>query len=189
MAEQTKSDAASLLPTAEQTAQLASSKGESTPSGPRLLPSGFYAFSPQNDDEPTSVTTSLRPLTSAVLTIRIIKSFPFRASRNLVLDNLDLTTLNVKRLKEIVKVEIGKRVDMKTVRSAAGKLDTMKVYTHAHFTKTSNLIINLDRPEWVLDGDKEEVPLADLGCQNETELSLFNRQEYEEFLKDPKTEW
>lgn len=31
--------------------------------------------------------------------------------------------------------------------------------------------------------------LNSCNAENETELSFFNRQEYEEFLKDPKTEW
>lgn len=34
--------------------------------------------------------------------------------------------------------------------------DTLKIYTRAHGSKTTNLIINLDRPEWVLDSNKDE---------------------------------
>lgn len=41
------------------------------------------------------LATELRPVTNAVLTVRIIKSFPFRTTKNLVLKDLDLTTLTV----------------------------------------------------------------------------------------------
>lgn len=40
--------------------------------------------------------------------------------------------------------------------------DTIKIYTRAHGSKTSNLIINLDHSDWILDdGDKK---LIDCGC-------------------------
>lgn len=41
------------------------------------------------------LATELRPLTSATLTIRIIKSFTYRTSKNLVLKDIDLTTTTV----------------------------------------------------------------------------------------------
>lgn len=65
----------------------------------------------------------------------------------------------------------------------------MKIYTRAHGAKTTNLIINLDRPEWVLDGENKGKTLAELGLENEAELSFFHRTDYEEFLKDPTTKW
>lgn len=45
-------------------------------------------------------------VTSATLTIRVIKNFPYRTARNLVLHNLDLTTLTSGALKERVRSEI-----------------------------------------------------------------------------------
>ena len=45
-------------------------------------------------------------VTSATLTIRVIKNFPYRTARNLVLHNLDLTTLTSGALKERVRNEI-----------------------------------------------------------------------------------
>lgn len=69
-----------------------------------------------------------------------------------------------------------------------GTLDTLKIYTHAHGAKTTNLIINLDRPEWILDSSSD-APLASLGVENETELSLFERRAYDQFLAHPETRW
>jgi len=66
-------------------------------------------------------------------------------------------------------------------------LDTIKLYTKAHGAKTTNLIINLDHDEWILDDDAKL--LADLGFENETEVSVFNRELYEAFKANPQTRW
>jgi len=63
----------------------------------------------------------------------------------------------------------------------------MKLYTKAHGAKTTNLIINLDHEEWIIDDDTKI--LADLGFENETEVSLFNREQYEQFKLNPETRW
>ncbi|GAW01965.1 cytoplasmic protein [Lentinula edodes] len=66
------------------------------------------------------------------------------------------------------------------------QLDTLKLYTQAHGAKTTNLIINLDHDEWILADDST---LADAGFENETEVSFFNRDLYEQFKQDPETTW
>jgi hypothetical protein len=65
--------------------------------------------------------------------------------------------------------------------------DTIKIYTRAHGAKTTNLIINLDHPDWVL--EEGEKTLQEVGLENEAELSLFHRQDYEDFIKNPETKW
>jgi hypothetical protein len=60
----------------------------------------------------------------------------------------------------------------------------MKLYNQAHSSKTTNLIINLDHDDWIL--DDEDKLLVDLGFKNETEVSFFNREAYEKFKIDPK---
>lgn len=67
------------------------------------------------------------------------------------------------------------------------ELDTLKLYTHAHGSKTTNLIINLDHDDWIL--SEPNVKLGDLDVQNETELSLFRLADYEAFKKDPTEKW
>nr|XP_018266489.1 cytoplasmic protein [Kwoniella dejecticola CBS 10117]OBR88647.1 cytoplasmic protein [Kwoniella dejecticola CBS 10117] len=65
-------------------------------------------------------------------------------------------------------------------------LDTMKLYTLAHGSKTTNLIINLDHDEWILDPSSI---LKDIGAQNETEISFFNRESYDKFKLNPEVKW
>lgn len=53
--------------------------------------------------------------------------------------------------------------------------------------QTTNLIINLDHDEWILeDGSKA---LSEVGFENETEASFFNRAAYEAFKLNPQTRW
>lgn len=49
------------------------------------------------------LTNEALPKTSATITVRIIKSFEFRTSRNLVLRNLNLETTTVGNLKDTVR--------------------------------------------------------------------------------------
>jgi len=65
--------------------------------------------------------------------------------------------------------------------------DTLKLYTQAHGAKTTNLIINLDHDDWILEDDNEV--LADHGFENETEVSFFNRELYNKFQANPTTSW
>jgi len=66
-------------------------------------------------------------------------------------------------------------------------LDTLKLYTRAHGAKTTNLIINLDHDEWILDDDSQL--LVDLGLENETEVSFFHKELYTQFKANPQTNW
>lgn len=169
-----------------------------------LLPGGFHAFNPQADFSDNKETNNARPLTDAVITIRIIKSFEFRSMKAFVIKSIDLTSTSVAQLEEKCRQEVKTNSSYRAFKSYADKLDTLKLYTRAHGSKTTNLIINLDRPEWVLEDanlgalvkegegagkTKENTTLAEIGIENETELSFFNKQAYEEFLADPNTKW
>ncbi|KAJ9474229.1 Altered inheritance rate of mitochondria protein 29 [Pseudozyma hubeiensis] len=169
-----------------------------------LLPGGFHAFNPQADFSDNKETNNARPLTDAVITIRIIKSFEFRSMKAFVIKSIDLTSTSVAQLEEKCRQEVKTNSSYRAFKSYADKLDTLKLYTRAHGSKTTNLIINLDRPEWVLEDanlralvkedegagkTKENTTLAEIGIENETELSFFNKQAYEEFLANPNTKW
>ncbi|KAF3905549.1 hypothetical protein AA313_de0204749 [Arthrobotrys entomopaga] len=65
--------------------------------------------------------------------------------------------------------------------------DSMKLYTKAQGTKTQNLIINLDKPEWMFDDDSKT--LAEMGCEHETEVSFFNMEAYEDYRSNPVNKW
>ncbi|KAG0054752.1 hypothetical protein BGZ83_010535 [Gryganskiella cystojenkinii] len=117
--------------------------------------------------EPLSNT--LAPSTAATLTIRVIKSFEYRTSKNLILHNIDLTTTTVGQLKAKI-IE-----------------NTLKLYTKAHGAKTMNLIINLDHDDWFLDNESDI--LTSHGIENETEISIFNRALYEAYKQHPDMKW
>ncbi|OCH95201.1 hypothetical protein OBBRIDRAFT_788385 [Obba rivulosa] len=139
-----------------------------------------------SDGEISDVPTNLAvPKTNATLTVRIIKSFEFRTERSLVLHNVNLETTTVGQLKEMARQAVQTQPGWKPYRNIV--LDTLKLYTKAHGSKTSNLIINLDHDDWILDDDSKT--LANCGFENETEVSCFNRDLYEQFKLHPETKW
>ncbi|KAJ1984999.1 hypothetical protein H4R33_004192 [Dimargaris cristalligena] len=104
-----------------------------------------------------------------VVTVRLIKSFEYRTFKNVVLKNIDFAQTTVGDLKKQIQH------------------DTLKIYTKAHGSKTNNLIVNLDRDDWVLKNDADMLDYC--GIANETELSYFNRAAFEEFKKNPEVKW
>lgn len=50
-----------------------------------------------------ALTNTLRPLTDCFLTVRIIKSFTFRTTKNLLLPHVDATTMTVGQLKDLCR--------------------------------------------------------------------------------------
>ncbi|KAG6811172.1 hypothetical protein H0H92_008656 [Tricholoma furcatifolium] len=127
------------------------------------------------------LTNESLPKTSATLTVRIIKSFQYRTERSLVLHNINLLSTTVADLKDAARNVVHTQGPWKPYRSVT--LDTLKLYTKAHGAKTTNLIINLDHDEWILDNDNKT--LAECGFENETEVSFFNRELYDKFKLDP----
>ncbi|KAI3610481.1 cytoplasmic protein [Moniliophthora roreri] len=149
-------------------------------------------------DEHTNVA---RPKTNAIITVRIIKSFTYRTEKSLVLHDLNLLTTTVGQLKDIARQAIQTQSGWKPYRNVQlGQCsprcrlacthrlaDTLKVYSQAHGAKTTNLIINLDHDEWILDDDNKS--LDECGFENETEVSFFNRELYKQFRANPETSW
>ncbi|KAI0693902.1 hypothetical protein BC835DRAFT_1351915 [Cytidiella melzeri] len=131
------------------------------------------------------LTNEAVPRTQATLTIRIVKSFEFRTEKHLILHNINCDTTTVGQLKELARQAIKTQPGWKPYHNV--QLDTLKLYTKAHGAKTTNLIINLDHEEWILDDDSQS--LAEVGFENETEVSFFNRELYEAFKKNPETRW
>lgn len=133
----------------------------------------------------STLTNELKPITDVTLTIRIIKSFKYRNYKALVLHHLNLNELNLNQLLEICLKEMKEQSGWKAFQNL--KLDTFKLYTKAHGSKTTNLIINLDQDELIF--TNHTIPLSELGLENETELSLFNRSDYDEFQLNPEQSW
>lgn len=131
------------------------------------------------------LTSTVRPPTMAIITVRIIKSFPYRTVKNHIFKDLDLTTTTVGELIAMVKELIASQSAFRAYRTV--DLDTLKIYTRAHGSKTMNLVINLDHDDWVLSDHNKS--LFEYGVENETELSIYNRELYEEYKKDPQEKW
>ncbi|KDQ12272.1 hypothetical protein BOTBODRAFT_419529 [Botryobasidium botryosum FD-172 SS1] len=136
-------------------------------------------------DQEDPLTNLTKPLTSATITVRIIKSFEYRTERSLVLHDVNLEQVTVGRLKKMAQEAILTKPGWKPYRTAV--FDTLKLYTKAHGAKTTNLIINLDHDEWIMNDDEQT--LASLGLENESEVSFFNREAYEQFKRNPEVKW
>ncbi|KAF9931749.1 hypothetical protein FBU30_009673 [Linnemannia zychae] len=134
-------------------------------------------------NEPLSNT--LAPSTAATLTIRVIKSFEYRTTKNLILHNVDLTTTTVGLLRALIIEKVKTTPGWKPYQNV--EFDTLKLYTKAHGAKTMNLIINMDHDDWILNDDNEI--LINRGIENETEISIFNRALYEAYKQHPDIKW
>ena len=120
------------------------------------------------------------------MTVRIIRSFEYRNHRNLVLHHLDLTTLTRPQLLAIVDKNLKEVPALKPI--ASGKYDTLKLYAQPQGAKCNNPIINVGGDEFLIITDGER-PLSELGVRHETELSLFNWEDYKQYQLNPVSKW
>ncbi|KAK9347013.1 hypothetical protein V1522DRAFT_439934 [Lipomyces starkeyi] len=117
------------------------------------------------------LTSTLRPATDAIITLRVIKSFEYRTERNfLILKDIDLTRTTVGDL-----LELAKKCELSRC--------SRRLYTKAHGSKTTNLIINLENDDWILSDHSKRYK------KNETKISLFNRTLYEAYKLNPVEKW
>lgn len=136
------------------------------------------------------LTSNVRPATDSLLTIRIIKSFPYRNVRNHIIPSINLKTTTPRQLFEIVKNIIQTTGGLRPFRNV--DYDAIKVYTHAHGTKSMNLVINFDNDEELLIFSPTvdlQKSLWDLGIENETELSIFKYDDYISYKANPEEKW
>ncbi|KAJ2085891.1 hypothetical protein IW138_006061, partial [Coemansia sp. RSA 986] len=78
------------------------------------------------------------------ITVRIIKSFEYRTSRNLIIQ-VDPSVTTVGELKNICQKHINEESKYKPFRNV--EFDTLKIYTHAFGHKSQDLIINKEDKE------------------------------------------
>ncbi|CAN6622728.1 altered inheritance rate of mitochondria protein 29 [Trichomonascus vanleenenianus] len=134
------------------------------------------------------LTSTVRPSSMAIITVRVIKSFPYRTIKNHVFKNVDLHKVTAGELRDMIKEVIKTQGAFRAFRNNIADLDTIKIYTKAHGSKTMSLVVNMENDdEWILADDSKT--LAEYGVENETELSIFNRAAYEEFKKNPEEKW
>ncbi|SGZ58982.1 CIC11C00000003322 [Sungouiella intermedia] len=140
------------------------------------------------------LTSNVRPATDALITVRIVKSFPYRNVKNHIIHSINLKGTTPSQLLEQVHKIINTTGALRPYRNV--NYDTVKVYTHAHGTKSMNLVINFDHDERdILCCENKdhlvshEESLWDLGVENETEVSVFNFDDYEAFKANPEEKW
>lgn len=129
------------------------------------------------------LTSNARPATDSLITVRIIKSFPYRNVKNHIIKDIDLKSTTPKELLAKLIDIINTTGGLRPYRNI--EYNTVKIYTKAHGSKSMNLVINFENDDdWVLVSPSVEgsdKSLWDLGIQNETELSLFNWNDYVEY--------
>ncbi|KAH8550073.1 hypothetical protein BGW37DRAFT_499991 [Umbelopsis sp. PMI_123] len=135
--------------------------------------------------EADNLTNHSRPTTDAILTIRCIKSFEYRTCKNLIL-HVNLEVVTIGELKDMIREKIKTTSGWKPYLNV--KFDTLKLYTVAHGHKTQNLIINMEDDDKLIFKD-DSATLSWLGFENETEVSFFNMEAYEEYKKHPDIKW
>ncbi|CAJ0649317.1 8513_t:CDS:2 [Entrophospora sp. SA101] len=78
-------------------------------------------------------------------------------------------------------IRVIKNFEYRTVKN------TLKIYTKAHGFKNQNLVINTDHDEWLLNNENETLISYDI--ENETELSFFNYEAYNNYKSHPDQKW
>lgn len=140
------------------------------------------------------LTSNVRPATDSLVTIRIVKSFPYRNVKNHIIPSINLKETTPSQLLEKIRTIINTTGGLRPYRNVV--YDTAKVYTHAHGSKSMNLVINFNDDErdiLVCEDEQNKVckekSLWDLGIENETEISVFNFQSYIDFKSNPEEKW
>ncbi|CCK72802.1 Aim29p KNAG_0L01830 [Huiozyma naganishii CBS 8797] len=135
------------------------------------------------------LTSTARPLTNVTLTVRVIKSFPYRNVKNLVLANYNLREKTGADLMHDCLQHIKSEGSFRPFRSV--DYDTLKIYTHAHRSKTVNLVINFDHDDdWIIDTrDPQGKKLCEYDIENETEISMYKLEDYQKFKENPEEKW
>lgn len=139
-------------------------------------------------DSEEPLTSTERPLKNATITVRVIKSFTYRNVKNLIFRDYDLQNKTAEDLFNDCLKCIQKEGAFRPFRNVA--YDSLKIYTHAHGSKTVNLVINFDHDEdWILDRMDSGKKLYQYGLENESEISLFKLEDYLSFKANPEEKW
>jgi len=134
------------------------------------------------------VIMSLESDAGVTLVIRVIRSFPHRNIRNIVIKNISLS-LSTEELLDLTISNVATNTSLPPPFRRF-VYDSMKIEHQAHGSKTSDPVINTeeDLKLFLLPGSS----LAEQGVKNETEISLFKRADYEEYKHGPQhgqTQW
>ncbi|QOU23080.1 hypothetical protein BRETT_003271 [Brettanomyces bruxellensis] len=114
---------------------------------------------------------------------------PCKNVRNQIFHHVDLENTTPKQFYDMIMHEINSQGSLRPFRNV--HYDTIKIYTHAHGHKTMNLVINMDHDDddWVLEINNNQKKLSEYPIENETELSIYNKQDYLAYKKKPVEKW
>jgi len=121
------------------------------------------------------------------ITIRVIRSFPHRNIRNMLVKEVPLS-LTTEQLLERVTNEVSSNSSLPPpFRRFA--YDCLKIEHHAHGAKTSDPVINTENDEILLLRPGQS--LFSQQVRDETEISLFRKEDYLEYKNLPAgtTQW
>eukprot|EP01088_Endostelium_zonatum_P011755 TRINITY_DN2590_c0_g1_i1.p1 TRINITY_DN2590_c0_g1~~TRINITY_DN2590_c0_g1_i1.p1 ORF type:complete len:135 (+),score=17.00 TRINITY_DN2590_c0_g1_i1:25-429(+) len=126
----------------------------------------------------------------AVITVSVIKSFSFRVSKTLVLQNINLN-ITVGELKALILGKINSEGGWQPYRKI--NFNGLRVLQLPHGAKSNNIAAINENEPLLTD---ESIKLRDVkGLLDETEsdlefeLSLYNQEDFEAFKKNPELKW
>ena len=107
----------------------------------------------------------------------MIKSFEYKTVKNILVNvSEDITT------QELIQIIKREQLNHKVYKDL--NLDTLKIYFKKFGNKSQNLVINIQGED--LEAGKS---LKDQGIEDETELSFFNQQAFEQYKLNPELKW
>eukprot|EP01117_Protostelium_nocturnum_P006196 TRINITY_DN2234_c1_g1_i1.p1 TRINITY_DN2234_c1_g1~~TRINITY_DN2234_c1_g1_i1.p1 ORF type:complete len:101 (-),score=23.45 TRINITY_DN2234_c1_g1_i1:520-822(-) len=74
-------------------------------------------------------------MSDSILTIRLIRSFEYRTTKNMILTGLCLSEITVSQLKSMIREKISSNPSFKAYQNLP--LDTLKIYSKAHGAKVN----------------------------------------------------
>lgn len=119
------------------------------------------------------------------IVIRLIRSLVHKNIRNIVLrDDVDIFDLKTTTVKDLIVLIRNKLASNKIHPPLpppfkSFNFDCMKIEHQAFGSKTSNTVMNCENDEELI--LKEHLTLENCGVKHETEISFFNREDYEQY--------
>ena len=126
------------------------------------------------------------PVSTATITVRLIKSFEYRNIRTITLRDVDLSQ-SVRDLQSRIREHVGKSHDLAPPVRNHG-YDTLKISHQAHGSKTSDTAIDTTNDDETLLRDVDRT-LIKSGVKDQTEISFFKWTEYEAYKLNPTHKW
>ncbi|XP_044221558.1 UPF0538 protein C2orf76 homolog [Thunnus albacares] len=122
---------------------------------------------------------------SAVVTVRLVRSFEHRNFKPVVFHGVSLEQ-TVQQFIQLVRDDIATRPGLPPpFRKYA--YDTMKIIHQAHGAKTNELVMSLEDDEQLILPDG--LTLSAAGVANETEVAFFRKEDYGLYKANPHTAW